>query len=64
MAYKTIKRVSVPKLKSFGPTKIELQVKEVGEFSIILYGKMGWGHWHSLVLVVETICSVQRPAYN
>ena len=43
MAYKTIKRVSVPNLKSFGPTKTELQAKEDGEFSIVLYGKMGWG---------------------
>ena len=38
MAYKTIKRVSLPTLKSFGPTKTELQAKEVGEFSIMLYG--------------------------
>ena len=42
MAYKTIKRVSVPNLKSFGLMKTELQAKEVGEFSIMLYGKMGW----------------------
>ena len=63
MAYKTIKRVSVPKLKSFGPTKTESQAKEVVEFSVmLLYGKMGWGH--SLALLGETICSVQRPAYN
>ena len=48
MAYKTIKRVSVPNLKSFGPTKTELQAKEVGEFSIMLYGKMGWGGGRSL----------------
>ena len=62
MAYRTIKRVSVPNLNSFGPTKTELQAKEVGEFSIMLYGKIGW--WHSLALLGETICSVQRPAYN
>ena len=62
MAYKTIKRVSIPNLKSFGPTKTELQAKEVGEFSIMLHGKMGWGH--SLALLGETICSVQRPACN
>ena len=31
MAYKTIKRVSVPNLKTFGPTKIELRAKEVGD---------------------------------
>ena len=43
MAYKTITRVSVPNLKSFGQKKIELRAKEVGEFSITLYGKMGWG---------------------
>ena len=43
MAYKTIKRVSVPNLKSFGPMEKELQGKEVGEFSIMLCGKMGWG---------------------
>ena len=43
MAYKTIKRVSVPNLKSFVPTKTELRAKEVGEFSVMLYGKMGWG---------------------
>ena len=62
MAYTTIKCVSVPNLKSLEPTKTELQAKEVGEFSIMLYGKMGWGH--SLALLGETICSVQRPAYN
>ena len=43
MAYKTIKRASVPNLKSFRPTKTELRAKEVGEFFIVLYGKMGWG---------------------
>ena len=43
MAYKTIKSVSVPNLKSFRPTKTELQAKEVGEFSIMSYGEMGWG---------------------
>ena len=42
MAYKTIKRVSVPNLKSFGPTKTELQAKEVGGTSVMLYGKMNW----------------------
>ena len=40
MAYKTIKRVSVPNLKSYGPAKTEVRAKEVGEFSIMLYGKM------------------------
>ena len=43
MAYKTIKRISVPNLKSFRPTKTELRAKEDGECSIMLYGKMGWG---------------------
>ena len=43
MANKTIKRVSVLNLKSFGPTKTELRAKEVEEFSVMLYGKMGWG---------------------
>ena len=42
MTFKTIQHVSVPNLKLFGPMKTELQVKEVGEFSITLYGKMGW----------------------
>ena len=43
MAYKTIKRVSVPNFKSFGPTKTELWAKEVLEFFVRSYGKMGWG---------------------
>ena len=43
MAYKTIKRVSIPNLKSFGQKKTELRAKEVGEFSFTLYEKMGWG---------------------
>ena len=46
MTYKTIKCVSVPNLKSFEVKKKELRAKEVGEFSIMLYGKMGW--WRSL----------------
>ena len=44
MAYKTIEHVSVPNLKSFGPTRTELRAKEVGEFSIMFYEKMGWGY--------------------
>ena len=36
MTYKTIKRVSVPNLKLFGPPKIELWAKELGRFSIML----------------------------
>ena len=43
MAYKTIKRVSVPNVKSFGPTRTELRAKEFEEFSIMLHRKMGWG---------------------
>ena len=42
MAYKTIQCVSVLNLKLFGPTKTELWEKEVGHFSIMLYGKIGW----------------------
>ena len=41
MACKTI-LVSVPNLKLFGSMKTELWAEEVGEFSIMLYGKMGW----------------------
>ena len=41
-AYKTIQRVPVPNLNLFGPMKTESPAKEVGEFSIMLYGKMGW----------------------
>ena len=40
MAYKTILRVSVPNLKSLETLKTEF--KEVGEFSIMLYEKIGW----------------------
>ena len=47
MAYKTIKLVSVPNLKSFGQTKTELQAKEVGEFSVMLMGKLQtMNRWH------------------
>ena len=42
MAYKIIKSVFVPNVKSFGPTKTELRAKEVGEFSIVLYRKMAF----------------------
>ena len=48
MAYKTIQRVSVPNLKLFGSMKTELRAKEVGEFSIMSYGKVGW--WASFSL--------------
>ena len=41
MACKTIQRVSVPNLKLFGSQKRELRAEEVGEFSIMFYGKMG-----------------------
>ena len=46
MAFETIKRVCVPNLKSFGPTKTELRTIKGGELSIMLYGKMGWGRSH------------------
>ena len=36
MAYKTIKRVSVPNLKSFRPTETELRAKEIRDFFIML----------------------------
>ena len=42
MACKTIQHVSVPNLKLFEPNKTKLWEKEVGRFSIMLYGKMGW----------------------
>ena len=42
MADKTIQRVFVKNLKLFGPMKTELQAKEFGQFSIMLYRKMGW----------------------
>ena len=42
MAYETIQHVFIPNLKLFGPMNTKLQAKEVGEFSITLYGKMGW----------------------
>ena len=42
MAYKTIQCVSVPNLKSFGSMKEDLWVTEVGEFSAMLFGEMGW----------------------
>ena len=41
MANKTIQPVSVPNLKSFGPMKTDSWAKEVGEVSIMLYGKIG-----------------------
>ena len=36
--------VSVPDLKLFGPMNTELWAKEVGEFSVMFYGKMGLAH--------------------
>ena len=42
MVYKTMQCVSVPNLKLFEPMKTEIWAKEIGEFSITLYGKMGW----------------------
>ena len=46
-AYKTVQQGSVPNFNLFGPMKTELQVKEVGEFSITLYGKWAGGHTFS-----------------
>ena len=46
MAYKTTQRVSVPDLELFGSTKAELWAQEVGEFSVMLYGKMDWWTFH------------------
>ena len=45
---KTIQCVSVPNLNLFGPMKTELWVKEVGKFSIMLYGKMGQHVCHNI----------------
>ena len=45
MVYKIIKCVSVPNLKLFGSTKTVLWAKEVGELSIMLFGK--WAGRHS-----------------
>ena len=42
ITYKTIQCVSVLNLNLFGPMKPKLPAKEAGEFSIILYEKMGW----------------------
>ena len=43
MACKTTQRVSAPNVKLFGPMKNE-EGEEVGEFSIVLYGKWAGGH--------------------
>ena len=58
MAYKTIKRVSVPNLKPFGPTKTELWAKEVGKFSIMLYGK-----WSASILL-PNIMAASKQMYG
>ena len=67
MAFQTIKRVSVPNLKSSGPTKTELLAKEVGEFSIMLCGKMGWGrfltHHHKCMEIFKTLNSLNFCFY-
>ena len=42
ITYKTIQRVSVPNLNLSAPMKTELEAKEVGEITIMLYGKMDW----------------------
>ena len=56
MAYKITKRVSVPTLKSLGPTKTELRAKEVGERSVMLYGKMGWRRSQMIYKAIHIIC--------
>ena len=61
MAYKTIKRVSVPNLKSFGPTKTELRAKEVGEFSLCYMGKRD-AHQHGCRNINVWIISKLRTA--
>ena len=43
MAYKTIKRVSILNLKSFGPTKTEVRTTEAGEFLLCYMGKWAGG---------------------
>ena len=43
MAYKTIKRVSVPNLKLFGPTKTELRAKKLENFLLCYMGKLAGG---------------------
>ena len=44
IVHKTIQHVSVPNLNLLGPKKPELWAKEVGEFSVMLYGKMSCRH--------------------
>ena len=43
--------LSVSNLKSLGQMKRELWAKEVSDFSIILYGEMGWGHLHHVKIL-------------
>ena len=44
MANKTIKHVSVlSKFEVISTNETDLRAKEFEEFSIMLYGKMGWG---------------------
>ena len=40
MVYQTIQHVFASDLKLFGRMKTELRTKEVGGFTIMLYGKM------------------------
>ena len=59
MAYQTI-HVFVANVKVFELMKTELCTKEIGEFSIVLYRKMGW--WHSFALqdkMAATILSIE-----
>ena len=43
--------VFAPNLNSFEPLETELTAKEVGEFSIMLHGKMGWWAFSCRVLL-------------
>ena len=43
MAYKTIKRVSVPNLKSFGPTEKSYRKKKLENFLLCYEGKWAGG---------------------
>ena len=45
MAHKTIQHVFVADLKLFGPKRAELKAKEVGGFSVMLYGEKAGRHY-------------------
>ena len=54
--------VCVPNLKLFGSTKTELWAKELGEFSIILYGEIGW--WAFLPTIMAAAVLMHRDFLN